>query len=80
MKGLETMLANMVGLDPNQLQAMMKGFVDNAAYLAENIDVVKRDIAEIKATQKAICHKLGIEPVPMLLIEEGNRSDEHRTN
>lgn len=70
MKGIENMFASMIGIDPAELQAMMKGFVDNAAYLAENVDVIKRDIAAIAETQKAICDKLGIEPVtPSLPVE-----------
>lgn len=70
MKGIENMFASMIGIDPIELQNMMKGFVDNAAYLAENVDVIKADIAAIVETQKAICEKLGIERVePKLPVE-----------
>lgn len=49
MKGMESLLASMMGVDANKLQEMMGGFIDNAAHLAKGIDEIKASIASIDA-------------------------------
>lgn len=53
MKGMEQLLSSMIGVDPKQLNNMIVGMVDNAAYMAE---AVKR----IEENQKIIADKLGV--------------------
>jgi hypothetical protein len=47
MKGVESLLASMIGVDANKMQEMMSGFIDNAAYLAKGIDEIKASIDAI---------------------------------
>lgn len=49
MKGIESMVASMMGVDGNKLKEMMGGFIDNAAYLAKGIDEIKASMADINA-------------------------------
>lgn len=47
MKGIESLLASMMGVDANKMQEMMSGFIDNAAYLAKGIDEIKGELISI---------------------------------
>lgn len=40
MKGIEGLFASMIGIDPAELQSMMKGFIDNASFIAENVKTI----------------------------------------
>lgn len=47
MKGMEMMLANMLGLKPDQMQAMMTGFADMAENGVKTIEEIKAQNADI---------------------------------
>lgn len=54
MRGMESMLASMIGVDPIKMQEMMTGFIDNAAHLAKGVEEIKAGIASINQRLDAI--------------------------
>lgn len=80
MKGMESLLASMIGVDANKMQEMMTNFIDNAAYLAKGIDEIKASIKNIEDRIAAIEDK--IPPVDVLNLDDVALaiSDERQSN
>jgi hypothetical protein len=70
MKGMESLLASMIGVDANKMQEMMSGFIDNAAYLARGIDEIKASINNIENRIAAIEDKIPPVNVPLAITDE----------
>lgn len=70
MKGIESLLASMIGMDANKMQEMMTGFIDNAAYLARGIDEIKASINNINERLAAMEDKIPPVSLPVLELEE----------
>lgn len=73
MKGMESLLASMIGVDANKMQEMMTGFIENAAYLAKGIDEIKASINNIENRLAAMEDK--IPPVSLPINSQEERAD-----
>lgn len=65
MKGIESLVASMMGVDAEKMQAMMSGFIDNAAHLAKGIDDIKTSIKNIENRMEAIEDKIPPVSLPL---------------
>lgn len=76
MKGIENLMASMLGVNADKMQEIMSGFIDNAAYLAKGIDEIKASISNIENRLAAMEDK--IPPVASTLFDKAMTGAQER--